>query len=334
MIIRTAAALGAMAVLILDSRWAAESVRDALQLCLGTLIPCLFPLFVLSAMAVGGLQSIRIPFLAKLLRFPPGSEGIFLLGAIGGFPVGAAAAVQSVRSGALSKQDAKRMIGLCSCCGPAFLFGVVPHFLSMDRVIVLFILQLETATILGAFWPGGSSVPLESVSESVSLPDAVLRSVRSMVSVCAWVTVAAVAAGFLRRWLFPLLPNPLTLLLTGLLELTNGIFALEPGTDLTFLLCSIFVCFGGISVLLQIGGLASSAGIPMKCCIAQKSIHALLGAAAAGAYLRFGTIVLLVIPAILLLSGKGRLFSKIPVAFHGSMVYNTGRKEGIEDAVS
>ena len=50
---RTAAALvAAGAALILDSRYAAQSARDALELCAQVLIPSLFPLLVLGAMLV------------------------------------------------------------------------------------------------------------------------------------------------------------------------------------------------------------------------------------------------------------------------------------------
>ena len=140
-----------------------------------------------------------------------------------------------------------------------------------------------------------------------------------MTSVCAWVVLAGVAAGSLRRWLFPLLPRALSQLLTGLLELTTGIFALEPGTDRSFLLCAVFVCFGGLSVLLQIGGVAQ--GLSMKQCMIQKMLHGLLGFAAARAYLCFGPMFLLLIP--------GLLFLKMTVEIPGRMLYNTPRKEGI-----
>lgn len=315
----TLLALAAMGILILDSRCAAQSVREALDLCTRTLIPSLFPLFVVSSLAVPGLQAVRLPFLSRLLRLPAGSEGIFLLGCAGGFPVGAAAVGQCYRDGSLSKADAERMMGLCSFCGPAFLFGVLPRFLPMEQVAVLFVLQLETALLLGTLWPGGSECTLRPSSEDISLPEAVRRAVRSMTSVCAWVTLAAVAAGFLRRWLFPLLPDTLSLILTGALELTNGIFALEPGTDRSFLLCALFLCFGGISVLLQIGGVAL--GLSIRQCILQKILHGLLGFAAAYGYLRFGPMSLVLIPGV--------LFLKMTVEIPGRMLYNTLRKEGI-----
>ena len=64
---RTAAALivGGTA-LILDSRCAAQSARDALDLCARTLVPSLFPLLVIAAALVPGLGAVCKPRAEKM----------------------------------------------------------------------------------------------------------------------------------------------------------------------------------------------------------------------------------------------------------------------------
>lgn len=311
------ALLLAMALLILDSRCAAESAREALSLCARTLIPSVFPLFVLGAMLVPGLAGIHIPGLSRLLGFP---EGFFLLGSVGGYPLGAACIVQAVERGELDQADAERMTGLCSLCGASFLFGVVGSVLSFRDAAALFVLQLEAAVLTAAFWPGAVRRSIRPSAEPVSLPDALNRAVGSILCVCGWVTLAAVAAGFLRRWVFPFLPGDASVVLTGLMELTNGIFAAQSlSNEMQFLLCALFCSFGGVSVLLQIRGLSKH--LRMGHCIAQKAVHALLTTALALLRLRFGGISLLAIPAI--------LFAKIAVEIPGKLVYNVPRKEGI-----
>ena len=321
---RTKAAilLFAMAVLILDSRCAARSASDALTLCGSVLIPSLFPLFVLSGMLVPNLSGLRFPILVRLLGIPDGSEGLFLLGCAGGFPIGAASIAQAAAAGGISRRDAARMLGLCSFCGPAFLFGVLPRVLTMPQTAALFVIQLETGLLLAAFWPGRSAEAVQPISQTITMPEAVRRGISSMLSVCAWVMLAGVAAGFLRHWLFPLLPEGAAVLLTGLLELTNGIFSLPADhPSMTFVLCAVFVCFGGISVLLQIGGVSAPAGLGMGQCILQKAVHGLLGAITAAAYLQFGAAVLIFPPVL--------LFAKIVLEIPRQMVYNGPRKEGI-----
>ena len=312
----------AMVFLILDSRCAARSAREAMTLCAQTLIPTLFPLFVLAGMVVPGLASIRIPGLAKLLGFPEGGEGFFLLGCLGGYPLGAACITQAMEERHLSKQDAQRMAGLCSLCGPGFLFGAVAGILSLREASVIFLLQLESAILTAAFWPSPSEEKCRISARPVSLPAAINRAVSSICSVCAWVTLAAVAAGFLRRWIFPFLPGMAGIVLTGLLELTNGLFSIrELSTELRFLLCALFLSFGGVSVLLQIAGFLSPAGISMMPCIIQKLTHGVLTTALAIGTLHFGAITFAVVPAA--------LFLKKAVEIPGRMVYNVARKEGI-----
>lgn len=311
------ALLLAMLLLILDSRCAADSAREALSLCARTLIPSLFPLFVLGGMLVPGLSQIHIPGLSRILGFP---EGYFLLGSLGGYPLGAACIAQAVERKELPETDAKRMMGLCSLCGPGFLFGVVGSMLSIREAALIFLMQLEAALAAAAFWPGGSQGEGSIAAEPTTLPDALNRAMRSMLSVCGWVTLAAVAAGFLRRWLFPLLPDELAVILTGLMELTNGIFAAQSlPRQMQFVLCSLFCSFGGVSVLLQIAGLAN--GLGMGQCIAQKALHGLLTVLLSLLYLRAGAWSLLLIPAV--------LFAKIAVEIPKTMVYNVRRKEGI-----
>ncbi len=312
----------AAVALILDSGTAGASAQKSMELCGKTLIPGLFPLFILSNLLVPQLGSSKLPGLSRLLGLPSGSEGIFLLGCCGGFPVGAACIAQAVNCGGISKKDGERMLGLCSFCGPSFLFGILGQLLGIQLAGLIFLIQLEGALLLGALWPGCSKHRFQSPKETVSLPEAMHRGIQSMLSVCAWVILAGVLTGYLRCWVFPHLSEEAGILLTGLTELTGGIFAVGGlSAHIQFLFCTIFACFGGISVLLQIAGLASGVGLAMSTCILQKLLHAVLGCLLAAMYLHIGMSALFLIPTLLLL--------KISVEISGKMVYNVGRKEGI-----
>ena len=325
---RTAAGLlFAMLALILDSRCAADSAREAIELCIGTLIPVLFPLFVLSAMLVPALGALRMPRLSKILGFPEGGGGLFLIGCAGSFPVGAACVAQAAKDKLLSREMAGELLGLCSFCGPSFLFGVIGNVLSLRDAAVLFVIQLETALLLAVLRKHSAPGSFRSGTDTVNLPQAVRRAISSIATVCAWVVLAGVAAGFLRRWLFPLLPKALGILLTGILELTNGVFALEglyPGLRLPF--CAFFMTFGGVSVLLQIAAVAAPAGLRMGKCVRQKTFQALLAAVIA-------ILVQMIGPCAIALP-LPVLIPKIAVEISRGVCYDNGRKEGITNAVS
>ncbi len=315
--------------LILDSRSAAQYASEALAQCLNVVIPSLFPMFVLSGLLVPCLQNARrgLGFLERLLGLPQGSGSIFLLGIVGGFPVGAQCVVQGLEQGTLSKEEGESILGLCNNCSPAFLFGITP-VLFQDALapLWLFLIQLETAALAARLFCASSATGREPAAPSrsaPSLPQAVQRAIRSMVVVCAWVVLAGVVTGFLRRWLFPLLPGPMPQLFTGLLELTGGVLSLAecPGEDLRFCLCALFVCFGGISVLLQIQSIAQGGQLSMGPCIRQKLFQAAAGAIFALLCVRLGPAILGIAPVIL-------LFSKKRVEIPGKVSYNTPQKGG------
>ena len=192
---------------------------------------------------------------------------------------------------------------------------------------MLLVIQLETALLIAVFRRHSDPGTYRSGPEAISLPQAVRRAISSIATVCAWVVLAGVAAGFLRRWLFPLLPKALGILLTGMLELTNGVFTLEelsPGLRLPF--CAFFVTFGGVSVLLQIAAVAAPAGLRMGKCIRQKTVQALLAAVIAILVQMLGPWAV-ALPLLV-------LTPKIAVEISGGVCYDNGRKEGITHAVS
>lgn len=320
-----------MLCLIIDSRYAAQYASDALMLCLKTVIPSLFPMFVLSGLMVAALtgsKSKALSALETLLGLPKGGGCIFLLGAVGGFPVGAQCVVQAMDSG-LSKKDGERMLGYCNNCSPAFLFGILGSiFVDSAAPLLVFLIQLETAAVAAVLWRGAPSRFLELPQSDASLPKAVNRAVRSMVSVCAWVILAGVVTGFLKRWLFPFLPEPVPTVLTGLMEITGGVLDLgSVGNEkLRFVLCCVFVCFGGISVLLQIQSLVTEKGLSMSLCVRQKLFQSLLGGVLALLSVSLGPGCLLIPPIFVLLWKKA-------VEIPQKSVYNNLHKGGFDHAV-
>ena len=322
----------AMAAVILDSGGAARSVREALSLCLETVIPGLFPLFVLGAMAVPLLAELPFPpGLHRLLGIPRGCEGLFLLGAVGGFPLGAQCIAQAVRSGGLSRKAGERMLGFCSNCGISFLFGILPAlFVSIRAPILCFLVQLESAFLIAVLWPGGDRGKSPFRSTACSLAQSVPKAIGSMALVCGWILLAAVLRGFLEQWLFPFLPPTVCLLTSGFLELTGGCLGLSalPSQELRFLLCCGFVCFGGVTVLLQIRAVGAAADLSIGVCVAQKLTQALVGMLLALGILRFGAVFLL-LPVFFLPAVKKHWLFPAPWG-----IIKERRREGAQNVIS
>lgn len=326
-----AAGIG-MLLLILDSRCAAQSAQSALSVCLKSVIPSLFPMFVLSGILVSGVQigtGRLVSCGERILALPSGAGPIFLLGILGGFPVGAQCITQAVEQGMLEKQNGEKMLGFCNNCSPAFLFGICGSLFE-DKFMPLwiFLIQLESAAWIGAFCGVSCSAAPESPSGTLSLSSAVARAIKSMATVCAWVILASVVNGILKRWLFPFLPEGLSLLIGGFLEVTGGVLHLAavPDPPIRFVLCTMLICFGGISVLMQIQTICAASGLSISSCVRQKMMQCAIGALLSCAVMHWGP-VCLIYPAVILPICKKALENP------KTSVYNSSRKGGLDHVI-
>lgn len=248
----------AAAALILDSKNCLDYALEGINLCLRSVTPALFPFVILSIYLVGNLPSGSVLFLdavGKLCKIPPGAESILLTGLVGGYPVGAQAVAQAWRSGDLSREDAHRMLGFCSNAGPAFIFGILgPMFSNSAAVWLLWAIHILSAILTGTLLPSTSiSRKNHHHRNQITFTSALERALRVMAVICGWVIVFRIITGMAQRWLLWLLPEYISILITGLLEMTNGcLFLSRIGQEeLRFLLASVLLALGGLCVGMQ-----------------------------------------------------------------------------------
>ena len=123
------AVLCCFSALLLLPEVSAQAARDAMLLCAQTLIPSLFPFFVLSSLLIAcGASELLSALLSPLMRPLFGLSGTgaaaLALGLCGGYPVGARTAAELVENGALSQEEGERLLAFCNNAGPGFLLGV------------------------------------------------------------------------------------------------------------------------------------------------------------------------------------------------------------------
>ena len=247
-----------MLVLILDGKTALEGARQGIELCLRTVIPSLFPFFLLSVLLTSSLVGSSLPVLrplGKLCGIPKGAESILVSGFLGGYPVGAQAIASACHAGQVQKKDAERMLAFCNDAGPAFLFGMVSSMFPYRWMAwVLWGIHIVSAVLVSLLIPGNSAKTVGTSSAKQATLSAALRSaITVMATVCGWVVLFRVVIAFLSRWVLWLLPTAAQVAITGLLELSNGCCELTAisDIDLRFILCSGILAFGGVCVTMQ-----------------------------------------------------------------------------------
>lgn len=260
------AAMGMM-VLILDSQLALDGASSGIDLCIRTVIPALFPFFVLSSVLTGSLAS-SIPSsgkgFCKKLGIPAAASSVLIPAVLGGYPVGAKCVGDLYQSRQISRREAQRLLAFCSNAGPSFLFGIVSRFFPEQKIVwLLWLIHLYSAFLTAVLLTGaGEERDLSNEKKESGQQSILLSSAKTMVQVCCWVVLFRILITFLKECFLWSLPVWLQVWLTGFLELTNGCCELLQITDTSqrFVLCSGMLAFGGICVLFQtvsvIGGLS------------------------------------------------------------------------------
>lgn len=302
-------------------RWPAESaaaVRSALALCGDVLIPALFPFFVLSSLLIAtGVAGACARPLRKVMHPLFGLSGTaaaaVLLGAVGGYPVGARTAAELVSRGDCAPEEGRRMALFCNQCGPAFFLGAAGTgvFGSRQAGLLLMGCVLGAGLLVGIglrlargpvpVGPGGPRATAHRPLSEV-LPECVRGGFSATLGVCSYVLLFSVLAELaacsgalplLVGWLARLCPGTGAEILCrsgliGLLELSTGVAALRelPASPGALPLCAFLLGWGGLSVHCQSLPFLRAAGARLMPYLLAKLVQGTVAAALAAAAAR------------------------------------------------
>ena len=278
--------LGAAVLLLLRPQEAAAAVRDGLALCGRTVIPSLFPFFVVISLLLqlgltDALQGVCGKIMGPLFHMRGVCAMPLLAGLLGGYPSGAKASSELYAQGTISRQEASLLLGFCDNCGPAFLLGYVGAGVLKDARsgAVLYLLHMAAALLTGMLLcridrDRGLALPGSQISTGpVTFPQALTASVsgafQSMLHICAFVILFRVLAA--------LPPVPLPFPVLGILELVSAVAALPEGRA-GFIAAAAVTGWGGLSVHCQAMSLAAPEGLSFRWHWLGKALQAALSA--------------------------------------------------------
>lgn len=265
-----------MALLLLRSAEAAEAVRLGLRLCAVSLLPALFPFFVAVSFAVNA------GLFHTLCRWGISTKmAAFVLGALGGYPLGGRTVGEAYGAGLLTKREAENLLRCCNNAGPAFILTVVGQnvFESPAVGLALWGVHLSTALVLFFLFCRGRRDKTENLTPQTSLVSAFLSAVtggaETMLRLSAFVVFFSVAMALLAPVFGPVPP-----LLAGIVELTVGVTNL-PATRLGFTAAAGLLGWGGIAVHCQTAAVLSDTDLSLRPYLAGKALQGILSAAVA-----------------------------------------------------
>lgn len=257
-------------LLIVDPVTGISGARDGIELCYRSVIASLFPFMFLITIIAGQCSFFKLPFLQPLcerMGIPIGCESILVLSWLGGYPVGARCIYENYRNGQLSKSTANRILSFCNNAGPSFIFGILSSiFTSSIYLWLLWFTQIFSSILTGILIPKREKTEKAALSiRHTTIMQAFSSSMNAIGAICGWVVLFRLAISYGNKWLLHLLPTIPSVILTGILELTNGCFSLAAvhNENTRFIICNTLLSFGGLCVVLQTKSVAG------KLCIGQ-----------------------------------------------------------------
>lgn len=290
-LLKAASALTLLISLITMSETCLEGARAGLMLWFNTLLPTLFPFFVITRLI------IELDICPKSLH---GAYPLFA-GLIAGYPTGALTCSEMNRRGYISTPAAQCLLTACNNASPAFLISYAAcSCLGMydNRYIIwccVILSSLITAAICYVFIyrqhtsnASDSLTAAECIDDTdyiiprkniiYIIEDAVMHSFEVLVMIGGYVILFSIFA-----YLLMLLPIPefLTAVLSGILEITTGcgrLAACQGNISLHFKSTAVAVLsgFGGISAILQTNSAIRDSQLSITHYIIQKIICGIL----------------------------------------------------------
>ena len=302
--------------LIIFSKSNIQAVKNSLNIWFNNVIPPLFPFFIATEL----LNHTNIPkvfgnMFNKIMRPIFNVPGIgayaLIMGIISGYPVGAKIVTNFRNQNLCTKEEAERLITFTNNSGPLFVLGTVGISLFFDYsigLLLLFthILACISVGIIFRFWKSkekekrntniiNNNITFNSLGEILS--KSIISAINSVILIGGFIVLFGIVLSILQKtYILNFLKIPfiqifnllniktefITPILTGILELTNGVTTVSSITSqnlATNVIISAFLLgFGGISIMLQVLSIISKSDISIKPYILGKLLQGVFSA--------------------------------------------------------
>ena len=278
---------------------AVTAAADGLVLWYERVLPSLLPFAILSNILIySGFTGYLVKLLYPLLRLilPASRNGSFVLlsGFLFGFPMGSKNCAEMLKCGQLEYQEAEILFMVTNNISPVFISSyILCQELHMPSLIplsylVIFLPPLIAGRLLFFFTEKKQSVsnhsttykkPASGSQINFKIIDAgIMNGFETLTRLGGYIMLFSMIASLLQK--LPV-PRVVTLILTGMVEITNGI-AMLPDSGLPqsvqYVLAVVYTAFGGLSGIAQTSSMIRDTPLSIKrYCIAKLLLAACCG---------------------------------------------------------
>lgn len=306
--------------LVLFSKSNLFAAKTGLTLWAKNVVPALFPFFIATELlnytsVPYYLGKLTNKFMRPLFNVPGEGSYAFIMGIISGYPVGAKIINKFIEDGTCTKAEAERMLAFSNNSGPLFIIGTVGISLFGDATIgaILFVTHLLSCITVGLIFGILSKYNLNwikskrnlrndaySYSNSYNISDlgtilsnSITNSISTILLIGGFIVLFSIIISILNSLnfidfiakVFYTIGIPIEYgksILTGLLELTNGVNAVSAihskHMSSQIIVAAFLLGFAGFSIFLQIFSIAAKNNLSMKPYFVGKIFQGLIAA--------------------------------------------------------
>lgn len=282
-----------------------QGASSGLLLWFNKVLPSLLPFIILTNMLCE-LDSISFvnkkvsPITTKLLHIPAGTFLALLMSFIGGYPMGAKVIQNLISTKQLSFSEAQKALCFCNNCSILFIIGTVGngmlhnvgcgyflaviHILSALTLCIIFKLFHTTSTATS------SSLIHKNVSFTEVFNESIKNGMDTIVYIGGYIIFFSVLITFVHKAqitkhllylsnCYHLCPQSVLSVITGILELSNGIASIASLQNLslqTLSLIAFILGFGGLCVHFQTSYVLGQQPLYFSFYLISKLLHGLL----------------------------------------------------------
>ena len=256
------------------------SAKQAMQICTNSLVPSLFPFFVCTFLLVelgtiSALSKKLSRFMYPLFKVSGAGALPFVMGIVGGYPVGAKICASLTEKGDLTKTEAEKLLAFCNNSGPLFVLGAVGSgMVGNAKIGICLYIAHAAAALTVAFFMRGIKCSVhksnvqakqKKVNFGQCLSSCVGDAAENTIKICGYVILFKIITGILEKFIKN---KTFMLILYSLLEVSGACasaaenFAHNP--YVTCAVISAIIGWSGISVHMQVASAAAQTKLSLK----------------------------------------------------------------------
>ncbi len=250
----------------------ASSVKNSLTLCFNSVIPSLFPFFIVCDFFVKLITCTSVP--PNVLAF--------VSGLITGFPTGVKNVCTLYENGSINKSTAVSLLHCTVNASPAYIVTFIGVCILKNKSIgiILLISQCISSLVCALFFhcfkkSKNRRGKVINITETACF--AVTESTLSCLYVCGYITFFGIFADILSSSdLLDGLNTQIKAIIIGLIEISRGMSMIDFSKENSVIIAGIILAFSGISVIMQCVNCCIKVKLPARAILTGKLAYMIL----------------------------------------------------------